>query len=495
MCIKNQFKIADVLNTNFHFIWVVLFFIIKGYNDQGQAVPVSKMFFLFLSLTAVSTFCFWLFNKYFKSPNKTGLFISIALILVLFFGAFQDAIASVKLLAPVASLKRFSVIVFALLLVLLIWIKNTKQGFNKPAIFVNALFLMYLLVEATILAYGMMPGQKDTYKSQNVSTCDTCLKPDVYLIVLDEYFGSTGLREYFGFDNYVFEQFLKHKGFNVLSNTTSNYILTLFSTASMLNMDYLNDLGALKYENHYAYKTALSMIESNKVIRTFRNEGYRIDNKSVFDLHDAPAEYSTASLPSKLQLINNKTLYHRIAKALPPFLAKKMKLSRFVKNEYEQRLSANRKRMEVALEEAAQGDSIPTFTYIHLHMPHDPYAFDSTGKRITPFWQRKSYSSKEVDEAYLQYLVYTNKKISQFLQQLMEATNNQAVIVLMSDHGYRGAFRNGSKIVYQTLNAVYMPHKSTAGWYNGMTNVNQFRLVFNALFNLKFPLLKDSISR
>jgi hypothetical protein len=359
--------------------------------------------------------------------------------------------------------------------------------------FVNALFLMYLLIEVTILTYGMIRVKKSSYKTENILACDTCSKPDVYLIVLDEYLGSTGLREYFGYDNSTFEGFLKQKGFRVLSDTKTNYILTLFSMASMLNMDYLKDLGEIKYENHYAYKTALAMIESNEVIKMFRNEGYQISNKSIFDLYEAPAQYSTLSTPSKLQLINSKTLYYRIARSLPRFLAKKTKLEWFIKNEHEQILLSNNERMAKTLQEAAKGDSIPTFTYMHLQMPHAPYAFDSTGKPMVPFWQRKLYSSMDEDNAYLQYLVYTNKRITHYLDKLMVATHGRAVIILMSDHGYKAPVRKENKIIYQTLNAVYIPGKSSVGWYNGMTNVNQFRLVFNALFNSNLPLLEDSI--
>lgn len=147
------------------------------------------------------------------------------------------------------------------------------------------------------------------------------------------------------------------------------------------------------------------------------------------------------------------------------------------------------------MEQAAKSDTIPTFSYLHLYMPHEPYAFDSIGRRIIPFWQRKSFNSTDKDHAYLQYLVYTNKKISRYVQQLLKATKGQAVILLMSDHGYRGAYNNKYTDIYQSLNAVYIPEKSHANWYDGMTNVNQFRVLFNTLFNARLPLLKDSIVR
>ncbi|HYE54213.1 MAG TPA: hypothetical protein VD996_05190, partial [Chitinophagaceae bacterium] len=65
-----------------------------------------------------------------------------------------------------------------------------------------------------------------------------------------------------------------------------------------------------------------------------------------------------------------------------------------------------------------------------------------------------------------------------------------AVILLMGDHGYKHSKDKGR---YQTLNAVYLPSKNYSGWYEGMTHVNQFRVLFNAVFDQRLPLLKDSL--
>jgi hypothetical protein len=384
--------------------------------------------------------------------------------------------------------------------------KYTKRRFYRATAFINALFLIYLCVEIFILLQSKPPTSGHVQKSQALSSCDTCSKPDVYLILLDEYFGSAGLKEFYRFDNSAFELSLKEKGFTVLSNTRCNYLLTVFSMASMLNMDYLRNRGDINLKNHYAYKTSLSDIESNAVIEKFRTEGYRINNKSRFDMKGAPTDYSTGLLPAKVQLINSKTLYYRLARNLPAFLAKKFRIRFWAKKIDDRAVQVNQEMMDKVLTEAERMDTFPTFTYMHLHMPHEPIAFDSTGKPVIPFSQRKSISSKDVDEAYLQYLVYTNKTISKYIDGLQKATGGNSVILLMSDHGFRFGSISDKKDMYQTLNAVYLPPvilrsskdisgKTTTGWYNGMTNVNQFRVLFNTLFDAKLPILKDSIIR
>ena len=149
--------------------------------------------------------------------------------------------------------------------------------------------------------------------------------------------------------------------------------------------------------------------------------------------------------------------------------------------------------MQGVLQNASQKDTVPAFTYLHLMMPHLPFAFDSSGHRQLGFHQRESIAPEEGDQAYLQYPVYTNRRILDFLAQLKHATGGGAVILVMSDHGARGAMRKDLKYAYLNFNAVYLPNQQYAGWYDGMTNVNQFRVLFNTLFQEKLPMLKDSI--
>ena len=42
------------------------------------------------------------------------------------------------------------------------------------------------------------------------------------------------------------------------------------------------------------------------------------------------------------------------------------------------------------------------------------------------------------------------------------------------------------------MNAIYLPDRDYSTLYDSMTNVNEFRIIFNKTFNQKFPLLKDS---
>ena len=103
-------------------------------------------------------------------------------------------------------------------------------------------------------------------------------------------------------------------------------------------------------------------------------------------------------------------------------------------------------------------------------------------------------SKKELDAAYLQYLVYTNKVVSGLVEDIQKKTATKAVIIVMSDHGYRGinvktenAWSNNNFI------SVYLPSGNYKDFYPTISNVNFFRCIVNSVFNENLPRLRDSI--
>ncbi len=119
--------------------------------------------------------------------------------------------------------------------------------------------------------------------------------------------------------------------------------------------------------------------------------------------------------------------------------------------------------------------------------------YDSTGQLTNTYKAVKGHKQSGIDNLYLQYLVYTNKRMMTFLDQLFAATQGKAVIMVMSDHGYRDVFGSDGKFFgFTNFNAVYLPNRDYHLWYDSVTNVNQFPLLFNTLFGQQIPLRKDS---
>lgn len=488
-----QARLKKGLTTNWHFIGVIFFFLIHGYREHRGLVPFAGILWLLVELLVAGLLLFAISRWWYKSSRKAGLFTSFVAVIVLFFGVFQDWLSGFRSTAGLSRLLYFLPICFGATVLVLALLKKTKRPLNKPLLFINVILLLYLLVDIGGLVFQRHKPGKAAMPAKETLICDTCSRPSIYLILLDEYMGSEGLQSYFHYNNQSFEGSLKQEGFHIVPHSKSNYRLTIFSMASLLNMNYPANIGKASIKDHYAYTTAIRELRNNNVSAWLQAQGYRIANYSGFDLAQAPAGYETGLLPDKTRLLTSQTMWYRIAKYLPEFLLDKGWIPTWetkVENNY---IRNNEASMKAVLDLSAQKDTVPVFTYLHLMMPHLPFVFDSTGQRTISFRQRKSFTLEEIDQGYLQYLVYANRRITALVRQLKQQTGGKAAILVMSDHGYRGATGKDNTLAWTNFNAVYVPGGQYEGWYDGMTNVNQFRVLFNTLFHEGLPMLKDSI--
>ena len=133
----------------------------------------------------------------------------------------------------------------------------------------------------------------------------------------------------------------------------------------------------------------------------------------------------------------------------------------------------------------------PKFIYSHLMLPHFPYYFDSLGHPL-PIEKLSGFRRTDVND-YIGYLKYGNKKIVALVDHILSTSPSPPVIMLLSDHGFRHPGKKiDRKYDFMNLNAVYLPGGNYSLFRDSMSNVNQFRVLFNTCFGLKLPLLKDS---
>jgi hypothetical protein len=489
-------KIQHFLKSPFYFQWLILFFVLHGYSEFIGFIPLSSLALLIAKLSIVAWLLFLVCRKMYGNGYKAALLVTVLFFCYLFFGAIQDMLAACK---PIFSWSLFRTLIPALALicaVVFVRLFFSKPPSEKFSRFLNGLFIAYILFDVvSIIGRSMTMEQKTTTAAVQTITpvADTLAKPDVYLILLDEYLGSAGLQEYYQYDNTPFESFLQQKGFHVCVKPGSNYSFTIYSMASLFNMRYLSatDLGPNK---GYTYKSLAQLIDNNAACAYFKHFNYSIHNYSPFTLAGIDATASATVLPRDVELITDKVLYNRLIKRIVLGEPQdKMNLS-FVADWLNKKIAATHEsQMQAVLSSASAPKQSPAFTYLHLLMPHKPFVYDSTGKAPDIYKAVSGNKISGTDNLYLQYLVYTNKRISQFVEQLMTATQGKAAIMVMSDHGYRDAHSiPGKDFSFQSFNAVYLPNRDYHLWYDGVSNVNQFPLLFNTLFNQQIPLKKDS---
>jgi hypothetical protein len=349
------------------------------------------------------------------------------------------------------------------------------------------LLVLLLIVESGLFLQKVQERQTSAatnFKAPEI--CDTC-KPDIFFIILDEYAGNITLSDLFDFDNRVFLNELQKRGFHIVNESRSNYNYTPFSIASILNMDYLKlDMEAKGNGNlKYCYEK----IKSSNVLKFLNAEGYKFYNYSIFDFPGQPAPHYDSFLPRKSELITSQTFISRIVKDIQFNIATgKFPFKAFLQKLNYDNLHNNNYIIKHTIELAGQNNLQPKFVYAHLIMPHYPYYFNSKGKPLA-IGNDTGQNMKD----YIEYLQYCNQQILQLVDHLLSASSKPPVIMLLGDHGFRHFTKKQPRRYYfLNLNAVLLPNKNYKKFYDGITGVNQFRVLLNTQFNAQLPLIKDS---
>ena len=485
-----------LLNTHWYFLLLCIFFSTHGLFENVGLIPIGQLLLLLLALFVLSFVCYLIFFRLFRNSYKSSLFTFIFLLVFLFFGAVQDYLEAKFPGKFVSSLTFLTILSIVVLAIAFLFVRKSSGRYGRLPIYLNLVLLIYILVDITgIVTESLRYNHVEKInlnQSLKLSHCDSCGNPSVYLVLLDEYSGSSSLREFYNYNNESFEDSLRSLGFHVVQNPRSNYYYTVYSIASMLNLDYIPAFHGHTSNDDEEYRMAIGMIKDNLTVKHFAEEGYDIRNYSYFDMETHPAAFKNDYLPGKINIVIHKTMYVRVIGQL----LKKWGLGTpvvFSSGDWEdQYVENNKEMMEKVLRD--KNDTVPFFTYVHLMMPHEPFAFNSKGERTRKSLRGMSNNFEEVDNAYLQYLQYTNQQIFQFIQSLKNKTDGKAAIILMSDHGYRGFERKGRKdLLYSNLNSLYLPNHDYKEWSDGMTNVNEFRALFSTLFNQEIPKKKDSL--
>lgn len=476
----------------YYLLLLPVFFVFHGYTDYYNIIYLKDALWLMAQycITALA-FCV-LFYFVFRSWQKTALFSFTLLCFQFFFGSLHD---TAKTLLGDSFLATYSFILpasLALLILLFFFIKKSNRSFSRLATYLTVAFAVLIMTDFILLVPKAHKAFTKTMKPPTGAfvSCDSCARPDVYFIVADEYAGQEQLKTLLHFDNSAFEHELRTRGFQVVKNSRSNYNSTPFSIASLVNMEYLAGIEG-NHNSKADIQTCYDKINRNAVAAFFKKEGYEIKSHSIFNFADIPTTASITLFPIKAKLISGQTFLSRLYRDLAPGLIVKWNYRPGINKILYTDLENNRTTFQQVWNEVTTSAGRPRFIYAHLMMPHDPYYFDKNGKllisRITtegPFGQ---------EDKYVSYLQYSNKKFLELIDHIQTRSTKPPIIIFMSDHGFR--YYNSSldtQYQFMNVNAVYLPNHRYEGFYNGMSNVNQFRVLLNTAFRQNLPLLKDS---
>jgi hypothetical protein len=463
-----------------------VFFVLHGFIGNYNSIPVIDALLLtglyILSALVIAGIC-WLFSR---DLIKAGLIAFLIMAYQFFFGSIQDLVTNYF---PGSLILRYRFILPASLLVfflVIIWLKRRKKPLLNLAFYLNMVLLVIILADIGWLITKMAGFGKNKTPAEEFSICDTCRKPDIFFIITDQYSGETALKKIFNFDNTQFENKLQLRGFHIAKKSSSNYNLTPFSIASTLNMDYLTLKNG--HQNYEGIIYSYEMIRNSRVLKFLMADNYRFYNCSIFDFEGQPAHKYAAFLHYGTNLITSQTFTTRLLKDFHSDILKGKfgtKAQKGIAYEY---LHFNDNILNLTRNIAAQQIPAPKFVYTHLMMPHYPYYFDSKGNPLP--LEKLSGIRKVTANDYIEYLKYTNGKLLELVDDILATSPAPPVIILLGDHGFQ--IKTDHTYDFMNLNAVYFPDRNYSGFYDSITNVNQFRVVLNTFSGQHFPLLKDS---
>ncbi|MDB5208834.1 MAG: hypothetical protein JWR72_3909 [Flavisolibacter sp.] len=484
-------KGLQVASKEFFLFLMPLFFVLHGYINNMQAMQFSEAIGLWLQTVLAISLILLIGLLNFRSLRKASVFAFSIMFFHLFFGPLHDLLKS---LFPSIFLSKYIFILPVLLfslIALMIYLKKTKRNFNRFSLYLNGLFLLLILLETPnwIIA---RKHQNQVASLPGSSICDTCEKPDIYLIIADEYADSSSLQQIFNFNNQDFQTSLRNRGFYFIKNSKSNYNFTPFAMASLLQMDYLT--GIEGHNSSMADKNrCYQLINKSSLWHFLQQQGYEISNHSIFNIANIPTAAPQNYILIGKDMILSQTFLSRLDRDLRYHLVLSFKIESEIERIVYFINRCNNLLLGRLLQETAKVSAKPKFVYTHLTMPHYPYYFTKEGKlnKIEVLKEGEQVRKEE----YIGYLQYSNSIFLKTIDTILQNSKKPPIILFMGDHGFReftDGFEKNAPYYYQNQNAVLLPDKNYNQFYDGISSVNQFRVLLNTSFGQQIPLLKDS---
>jgi len=469
-----------------------VFFVFHGYVGNSAFVRFTDCMGLAGIYCWAALGLFGLFFLFLKQPLKAALVATFCMAFYLFFGYLHDPLRKHGIF-----LHRYTILLplFVVVIVLItLWLRS-RAPFNRLGLFLTVLLLFSMAADAIALAWkgSGRPMQgiaaSSIFEGQQPG-CDTCSRPDIYLLIFDEYSASHTLRDVFHYDNSGLDSFLVHSGFHLQAKSRANYFITPFSMGSMLNLSYLKGIAHPEALQPDDYTNSFEPIRKSAAVNFLISRGYDVVNNSPFDLPGHPAHLAQTFIAAKTRLITSHTLFNYLVRDVGAWVTDRLEPTgpKFVSSITEMERT-NVTAIQNTIWESTRHPERPRFVYMHAFLPHEPHIFDSARHRRS----QEEIARASDPATYLGYLPYTNDRVREVITAIKQNSQGKAVILFMSDHGYRDwNDRIDPACFFYNQNAVYFPGGDYSGFYDEITNVNQFRVVFTKLFHLNLPLLKDS---
>lgn len=444
----------------------------------------------------------------------TGFVSSIVLLFFFSYGHVYSGflninIAKVLWAGRLIGNHRNLMIAWVLLLAISIWIVLRLK--RHLAVF-NDVFTIMGVVLLAVPLFGILryefelqkpwpleiTSQPVTNNSDNIEIFD---RPDIYYILLDGYGRSDILLELYGYNNAALLEYLDRKGFFVAENSRSNYVQTVISLSSSLNMSYLDDLqDQLGQSQNRAPFSRL--IRTNEVQLLLEELGYKT---IAFSTGHKATELDNADIFLSPPQNTSSSFERLVIDSSALVLVQAIRVSLGLSPNYPG-YKSHIQRINYTFDSLSEISKIsgPKFVFAHIITPHPPFVFNEAGELVEqkhPFTIRDASAYIGTTDEYLQgyrgQIAYIDVKLKATIDSILANSKSPPVIIIQADHGPGLKFdwdnpdELGLNERTAILNAYYLPDEIMEDLYDEISPVNTFRLIFNGLFGYEMPLLPD----
>jgi hypothetical protein len=274
----------------------------------------------------------------------------------------------------------------------------------------------------------------------------------------------------------------------VATCSQSNYVTSELSLGSALEMDYLQNLGPGFNATNEDQSLIWNSIRYNTLEADLKKIGYttvafatgfswsELDNS---DMYITPAPYWSDLTSFENLLLHTTPIRHLEDVGILNLF--NIDGERF------------RERTLLDFNSVPRLASMPgtKFVFMHILSPHPPFVFNADGSKISDpssfIDKNGNYTLDKYQQGYRDAVPFDDQELEKTISTLISKSTRPLVILLQTDTGPWFTTGPGQ---FTILNAYYMPGH-TAQLYPGISPVNSFRVVLNAYFGAKMPLLND----
>ena len=365
---------------------------------------------------------------------------------------------------------------------------KVEDAKNLNLAMISGIFVMILYLGISIAIYQYKvysseerSGSSSEFLSSSLTDQELASLPDIYLILLDGHTRSDVLREDYDFDNSEFTNQLEEMGFWVAKCSHSNYPSTRLSLATLFEMDYLHHIYQ-DYDN-----LVLPPLNNTAVFKTLENHHYSIVtfHNYVFEHFNIKDDYRYAKEDNlfgsisefEKQIVETSILRILIdlEGAFPEAWIRPFEDS-FYLTHYRDTLYA----LETLPKLPERQERL--FVFAHLLVTHDPFVFTADGS----FSASKFFTADD----YTNSVAFIDSALPEIVNKIIQNSETPPVIIIMGDHG---STVKGTSIEdrMKTLFAVYLQGENPEKFYDDISPVNVFRIIFNDMFDADYELIDE----